>query len=216
MSRQYGMSVRVSGFRPEAADAIYKAARGQWSFAEQWPCDKSQQTRPVQHMYGEDQLAGGETEQQLAERLAVAIWRANEAYCEVTVTVTWVKEVPPYEQRRLNKDDYARLLGSIRRKQMTKSRKSTKNSRGGSRPVTPTKQRRFGLDEQVETWRGKTIYGRRGSNYARVAGTVTGSVRRCSLDGCRGIRVMVKWPDGHRTWPCSEGIVAEGEDLRIL
>lgn len=29
--------------------------------------------------------------------------------------------------------------------------------------------------------------------------------RRCSLEGCNGVRIHVKWPDGKSTYPCSKG-----------
>ena len=29
--------------------------------------------------------------------------------------------------------------------------------------------------------------------------------RSCTLEGCRGTRIGVRWPDGKLTWPCSKG-----------
>ena len=40
----------------------------------------------------QDWLAGGESEEQFTERLSVAIWRANGAYCEVSVDATYLEE----------------------------------------------------------------------------------------------------------------------------
>ena len=37
-------------------------------------------------------------------------------------------------------------------------------------------------------------------------GRLTGGTRRCTLEGCRGERLGVRWPDGRITWPCSEGL----------
>jgi len=37
-------------------------------------------------------------------------------------------------------------------------------------------------------------------------GEVTGSVRRCQMAGCNGVRIMVRWPNGKVTWPCSRGL----------
>lgn len=39
-----------------------------------------------------------------------------------------------------------------------------------------------------------------------IEGTVTGSTRRCGLEGCRGEQYLAVWPDGKYTWPCSKGI----------
>lgn len=38
-------------------------------------------------------------------------------------------------------------------------------------------------------------------------GVTTGSTRKCTMHGCTGLRVFVKWPDGHWTWPCSKGLL---------
>ena len=38
-------------------------------------------------------------------------------------------------------------------------------------------------------------------------GVVTGVEKRCSLEGCRGMRIGVRWfPKGNITWPCTKGI----------
>jgi hypothetical protein len=48
-------------------------------------------------------------EEEFTERLSVAIWRANGAYCEVTVNATYLENLP-YETHCLNEADYARLI----------------------------------------------------------------------------------------------------------
>ena len=58
---------------------------------------------------------------------------------------------------------------------------------------------------------GAKVYDRPGT----TAGTHTGSTRRCSMHGCTGIRVRVKWPDGHSTWPCSKGILPYKDGHRV-
>lgn len=41
--------------------------------------------------------------------------------------------------------------------------------------------------------------------------------RRCSMAGCTGWRIHVKWPDGHSTYPCSKGCIAVDKDtLKIM
>lgn len=49
----------------------------------------------------------------------------------------------------------------------------------------------------------KTILSRDG----KERGKPTGKTRCCKLEGCSGIRIGVRWPDGKITWPCSKGIV---------
>lgn len=63
---------------------------------------------------------------------------------------------------------------------------------------------------------GKTIYGRTGSQAESIAGKVLPGRRCCTLEGCGGLRVLVEWPDGHRTWPCMKSIQTEGNHLRIV
>jgi len=70
------------------------------------------------------------------------------------------------------------------------------------------------LDEsKIETWKigecsdwhlqpGEPLYARDG----RHAGTFTGHTRWCQLDGCGGVRMMIRWKDGKVTWPCSKGL----------
>jgi hypothetical protein len=49
---------------------------------------------------------------------------------------------------------------------------------------------------------GTVVHGR--GNHG--AGVATGKTRLCTLSGCTGLRIVVKWPDGHITWPCSKGM----------
>lgn len=53
---------------------------------------------------------------------------------------------------------------------------------------------------------GDRVYGRVGSDYESVSGEIRGASLRCPLGGCNGIRVIVRWPDGHMTRPCSRGL----------
>lgn len=55
--------------------------------------------------------------------------------------------------------------------------------------------------------KGTKVYGRKGTSFARVAGVSTGGVYHCTLESCRGVRVCVRWPDGHITRPCSKGLI---------
>lgn len=50
--------------------------------------------------------------------------------------------------------------------------------------------------------KAETILSREGS----LEGVLTGSTHMCRLEGCSGIRISVKWPDGKHTYPCSKGI----------
>lgn len=37
-------------------------------------------------------------------------------------------------------------------------------------------------------------------------GIPTGNTQKCRLEGCRGIRLSVKWPDNRYTYPCTKGM----------
>ena len=103
MSRYYEMSVEISGYRPENVQAIQKAAEHEWPFKDWYDRDEAITAA------AEANLCGGESEQEFTERLSMAIWRANGAYCKVTVTATYL-ENRPYETHCLGEDDYARLI----------------------------------------------------------------------------------------------------------
>lgn len=54
---------------------------------------------------------------------------------------------------------------------------------------------------------GTVVHGR--GDYG--SGFATGKTRRCSMAGCSGLRIIVWWPDGHITMPCSKGMT-QNED----
>lgn len=37
-------------------------------------------------------------------------------------------------------------------------------------------------------------------------GKPTGGQRPCTLEGCLGIRIRVRWKGGKITWPCTHGM----------
>ncbi len=53
--------------------------------------------------------------------------------------------------------------------------------------------------------KGMRVYPRGSASW----GLTTGGTRRCQLEGCTGVRVGVRWPDGKITWPCTEGMRVE-------
>jgi hypothetical protein len=110
MSRHYEMSVEIAGHRPEKADAIREAATNEWEFVDRYDQDGKLTAS------AEGSLSGGETEEGFTERLSVAIWRANGAYCEVTVNATYLESLP-YETHSLDEDDYARLISKQQEQQ---------------------------------------------------------------------------------------------------
>lgn len=63
----------------------------------------------------------------------------------------------------------------------------------------------------VDDWAGVHIWARD----CRTVGVATGTVTRCSMAGCTGIRIWVRWPDGRLTKPCSKGLLTHGGGWRI-
>lgn len=62
---------------------------------------------------------------------------------------------------------------------------------------------------------GKKVYGRAGTDCADEAGEVT-NTSVCTLEGCGGTRLHVRWPDGTRTYPCAKGCTVRPDgDLQI-
>ena len=39
-----------------------------------------------------------------------------------------------------------------------------------------------------------------------TAGILTGGQRPCTLEGCTGLRLATRWPDGRITFPCTKGM----------
>jgi hypothetical protein len=57
------------------------------------------------------------------------------------------------------------------------------------------------------------VYDREGKDI----GLPTGAEYPCSMEGCRGRRIVIKWPDGKITRPCSKGMtVREDGNLQII
>ncbi len=60
---------------------------------------------------------------------------------------------------------------------------------------------------------GTKIFARKG---CRMVGRSTGTFRPCTLEGCIGLRVGVRWSNGRLTWPCIRGMEPHCGGYRIL
>lgn len=49
-----------------------------------------------------------------------------------------------------------------------------------------------------------------------VFGVKTGGMRRCGLEGCRGTKLGVRWPDGKLTYPCTVGLVSHPTGAKLI
>jgi hypothetical protein len=52
----------------------------------------------------------------------------------------------------------------------------------------------------------KTTYNQIISRDGKMTGTPTGASCRCNMEGCRGTRISIKWPNGKNTRPCTKGL----------
>lgn len=43
-------------------------------------------------------------------------------------------------------------------------------------------------------------------------GAATGNWHHCQLEGCNGMRIAVRWPNGRLTFPCTKGMTFNRED----
>ena len=109
MSRYYEMDLCVHRANPDRVDAVKKAAAEEWPF-EDWYSLGYPDTPTSFGSSGRDNLYGGESEKEFAERLVRAIWEANGGYCEVEVRATYLEELP-YETYSFDEDEYEKLVG---------------------------------------------------------------------------------------------------------
>lgn len=107
MSRYYEMSVEISEYNPAKAKEIQAAAEAEWSFDDWWSAND--EPGEAMHASAQGNLSGGESEEEFAERLSLAVWRANGGYCSVTIDATYLENLP-YETHTLDEEDYARLV----------------------------------------------------------------------------------------------------------
>ena len=106
MSRSYNMLVKIHGLDPEKLDNVKEAAEDEWDFHD-WQ-EYDHENGASTSAYADGYLAGGETEDEFAKRLARSIWAANGGYCEVEVVATYLENMP-CETYSFDEDEYAQL-----------------------------------------------------------------------------------------------------------
>lgn len=105
MSRYYNMYVMVTRAAPDRFGAIKAAASEEWNF-EDW--DEFSGTLTAS---ADGTLCAGETDQEFAEKLAKAVWTANDGPCEVEVRATFLEDLP-HEDFVLDEGDYERIMAA--------------------------------------------------------------------------------------------------------
>ena len=106
MSRSYELKVMVRGYKTERLGDICAALATQWDFD---PSEFTLQdeTPPAElDVSSVGYLTGGMTADDMAARLAQAVWVANTAYCEVEVWSTFMDVTPPTDTHTWTDGDY--------------------------------------------------------------------------------------------------------------
>lgn len=90
MSRRYRMDimVRTEGLRLKECAVVVDAVETLW------PIDTWDTTDKTHTGSGECTLGGGQTEEEFAHEMRVAIWQAVNRYVEVVITATYLENLP--------------------------------------------------------------------------------------------------------------------------
>ena len=115
MSRSYELRVSVQGYRPERRGDICGALHSQWDFnPDDFPLEE-EAPEPFT-VIGVDNLNAGLSADEMAARLAQAVWAANGAYCEVEVWSTFLDLLPPSDIHTWSEGDYEEWLNTAEAK----------------------------------------------------------------------------------------------------
>jgi hypothetical protein len=90
---EYRVELEITGYEAEKLDEIKAAANEIWDFSEWGALNSDGQVG----VYGVGDEWLSRNEEQLAEELARAIWRANDADCEVVVRMVCLEDASRYE-----------------------------------------------------------------------------------------------------------------------
>lgn len=105
------MMIQVMDFKKSRLSRIEKACLAEWDFdSEAFSVEVDSKSIRTLTGKGIGSLCGGESEEEFADRLAIAIWKANGSYCEIEVQALYLEDLP-YEQHIREEDDYKRLMG---------------------------------------------------------------------------------------------------------
>lgn len=62
----------------------------------------------------------------------------------------------------------------------------------------------------------KSVIAKVYSSDGTVVGINTTTGYRCRMEGCTGMRITVKWPDGNVTRPCTKGMFTRPDGHRQI
>jgi hypothetical protein len=90
------MTVEITGFNPKRYDKIVQALAGVWNFdPDDHAMNDTQDGRIVKICRtGEDNLCGGMMEEEFADDLAKAVFKANGRRCQIDVAAVCMEHLP--------------------------------------------------------------------------------------------------------------------------
>jgi hypothetical protein len=89
MSRRYSMAFSIEGHKKDNVDLIIVALERIWNIDDNPLVDDERIVA-----FGDGSLCGGEMENEFAQRVADAVWKANEGKCRVEVNATCLEDLP--------------------------------------------------------------------------------------------------------------------------
>lgn len=104
MSRAYAMSVVVEEISTDEVQTIDELL--------EMECGTENKGYVFEGTYQSDfdiNLCGGEGEDEFVDRISASIWKAIGKYRPITVTATYLEDLP-YEEYPMDEDDYKRLI----------------------------------------------------------------------------------------------------------
>jgi hypothetical protein len=104
MSRYYEMDIYVRDFDEEQEAQIETAIEENWNV----------ESIELEHattiwFNGKDSLFGGESEEEFTRRVSIAVWAANEGFCKVRVTATYLEDLPN-NTHELTEENFKEML----------------------------------------------------------------------------------------------------------
>ena len=101
------MYIEVEGIAFDRIDEVYKAIKEHWAVEDDIYFTDDLTALSVA---GDGYLAGGISEEEMADAIIKAVWEANGAYCRVTVSATYMENLP-HESYSYDRDKYNEEMG---------------------------------------------------------------------------------------------------------
>ena len=104
MSRYYRANVRIAKPKSGREPAVTEALMDFWGFTD------VDATGDELIAEAEATIGGGMSEDEFARELAQCVWEANQGFCKVTVTMTYLEDLPSEDYIFSTQDEYDEWL----------------------------------------------------------------------------------------------------------